>query len=217
MDNETGFKDEMDQYTEDTVINDLEVTKYDNEKLVDIYLKWYTLFSNFGCMEEGFTGRAHTTKPMIKILYCLLTNSVRVKKGSGIDCINLDTNKKIYIKVINKKDDYLYLKKDVIADTMIIFDCIKMYDYKAYQIDLDVMKKILESNGKKIKFYDFMRIYKLKPLLSGDIDDLKHDYKSPKVGVSILECLNKIEKKMDEISILEKQIKDIYKKTFKKD
>jgi hypothetical protein len=179
-DDTIDFKTDLDQFVLYKKVDDYNVIEYNNDKIIEKYLDWYIFYRS---INNSKNFRINIL--FIKILYCLLTNSVRVI-GENFDCYNLDLNKKITIKRIMGECQKIKINKESF-DILIIFDCQDMKNYKMYQYN--------------DKFDEKNIIY------TGNIENIKNDFKK----LSINSDLKLISKKLKQIMKLEKEIKLLLK------
>ena len=154
-----NFDDDIEKLSISSTINynDENITykSYDNKIIAEKLKDWYNIFTL--CRSKL------VTKPIyFKLLYCYLTNSLKVTENYDYDVINLDYSKKIRIKIIDNNNSIIKIRPNSIYDTVIIFDCTDMRRYKIYQFSSKILLNIIIENN---NFTILCKKYKFKPIL----------------------------------------------------
>lgn len=148
---------------------ELNLKVYNNINIIDEIYKWQSCLGMMG--KDIFK-----SKDIIKILYCLITDSCILENIPGIDLYNSILNRFYQINYINKESRQIKLRVFPICNTLIIIDFKKYPEYKIYELyNIDKVKEYYMAN--KINFDTIIKDIKLDPIFLGDVMNLKENYK----------------------------------------
>jgi hypothetical protein len=207
------FKDDMEKASKQNkiLINNkyCDVMIFDTIEIAKKLKEWHIVYSNIKLYNNERDIKLATNTMFFKILYCLLTNSVKIiKNNDSMDCYNIDLDKRIRIRVINHDSDIINIRETNEYDYVVIFDCTDMHNYKMYEIDNNIlydMSELLQSN----KFTVIKKYYDIKYDYMSSINDIDNDLKIfsvQKQNKTVDMYLNDINQKLIEISSLEDKI-----------
>lgn len=186
---------------------DLNLKSYKNINVIDEIYGWQS------CLEILGKKNIFMSKDLIKVLYCLLTDSCILENINGIDLYNPILNRFLQIVCLSSKRK-VKLKVFPICNTIIIIDFKGYPKYKIYELyNIDQVKEYYETN--KINFDTVIKDIKLEPIFTGNLMDLKKDYKILSLGISKETHIRILEKFLVNYKKIEKNIIKEYKK-FKK-
>lgn len=152
----------------------LDLTEYNNIKACETINNWEI------CL--GMLGKINLfkSKELMKIIYCLLTDSCIINNINGnkldLDLYDVALNRFLRIDVINEHDRNIKLRIFTVCNTLIVIDCKDLKNYKIYELhNINIIKEYYETN--KINFDTLVNDIKLEPKLIACISDLEDDYK----------------------------------------
>ncbi len=153
------------------------------------------------------------TKGVIKILYCLLSDNYQIerlsKAKSPIEFYNPIIDKLHKLVVINEQRIFK-LKKLSLVDSLIIFDCKNMNNYKIYEIyEPARLKKIY---GNRVRIEELIKDIKIEPIFIGDVNELENNFKIlsyPNFKQNKKVYLTKIVKELKNYALTEKKYKNL--------
>jgi len=210
--------------TDDKKINVIksEITKFENKKACEVFLKYHSVFIFMGNIHDK---NASYARPIFEILYCLLTNSVRINGIEGVQCYDRDCDKFINVNIINnnykkikfvQKTNYIEgkIKREIKLNniTNVFFELGEDSDYKIYRVNNQEIEDVVFF-GDEINFNLFKHEYDLIPYFQGNINNIKNDFKCLSIENNLNEnhiknLLGSISYYTDKILYYENKLKD---------
>jgi len=221
------FKDDMETYSQNDIIDikefkGIKIMKFNDQQISEKLKDWCIIYQNMGIY--GIKTKLIENTMFFKILYCLLTNSVKINQpikindiDCNIDCYNIDTHNTIRVKVIDNDNDIIKIRKNSEYDSIVIINCSSMDNYKIYEIDNPILHSICALYGNHVKFNVIVKDYNLIPVFVGDIINIHNDFKTMTFANdknSVKYYLDEINKKLIEMDLTEKKIQQLYKKMY---
>lgn len=222
--NEVNFKKEIMKFSgrinKMIKINDIQLninlSNFDNSDLIEEILNWKLLLGMIGKSE------LFRDKFVIKIIYCLLTDNCVINNINNnvmdLDLFDIKKNSFLRLEVIDKNNRNIKIKIFTVCDSLIVFDCKDMNNYKIYELyNLKNLKDYYGSN--KINFDTVSKDLKLNHVFNGDIDDLSNNFKkltSKGVNKDKTQLIDYLTKFLSDYEDLEKKIQLEYNKFYKK-
>ncbi len=196
----------------------LNLQLYNNVNIVDILLKWKSCFELLG------KDILFVSKNVQKIIYCLLSDCSIINSinDTKIKLSLFDTSNKTFLgfDVIDNINRVIKIKLFNMCNKMIVIDC-KLYPfYKIYILyNLNIVKDYYKSS--KVNFDMIVKNICLLPVFTGNINNLKVDYKklsinnltlcnatNVKIAETYLQNLNQLDK---QINAIQNELLNIYK------
>ena len=140
------------------------------------------LISNWN-MCLGMLGKSNLfkSKHVMKIIYCLLTdsciiNNINDNGNLDLDLFDLALDRFLRIDVVNENSRYVKLRVFTVCNTLIVVDCKDLKKYKVYELhNISAIKEYYGTH--KVNFDTIINDIKLQPKFIGSISSLINDYK----------------------------------------
>ena len=197
-------------------INDIDInldlTEYTNIKACEMIDNWNL------CL--GMLGKSNLlkNKDVMKILYCLLTDSCIINNINGnilpLDLFDPILEKFLRIDICDEKNRNIELRVFTVCNTLIVIDCKDLKNYKIYELyNIHLLKEYYCKN--KVNLDTILNDIKIDPKFKGSIADIEDDYKKFTITNHIKnygEIIDKLELFLCRSVEIEKNIQKEYKK-----
>jgi hypothetical protein len=221
---EVDFNSDIEKYGNNFIkslsINNVNINinliEYNDINIIDMINNWNMCLN---MLDKSFLFK---NKNVMKIIYCLLTDCCVIKNINGnnldLDLFDPVLEKFLRVDVVNEKSRDIRLRVFTVCNTLIIFDCKDLSNYKIYEIfNIDQIKKHYDSH--KINFDKLINEMKIEPKIKSNLNNLTNDFKKHTVSNCIKNDKEDIIIKLDKFLLtynkMEKKIQTEYIKFYK--
>jgi len=187
-----SLKDELVKHTiiSNILINDTEYTAHAYTNITKLIINWIHIYNIINITHHGYIS---------KILYCMLTNSVKIA-DAPFHCFNNDHRTRILIKTVHHPTQKINTNNKSF-DMLVIFHFMTNTEYELYQTTMQSVNAVFADVKDQCTF-----------LIKSNILDIRSDYKMLTLDHHKLQIINRIQKKLDKIIKLENDIAVLHDK-----